>query len=199
MRHLTDEQLLDIAEDMLAPRPAHLATCAACRQQVDDLRRTLSAVQAVDVPEPSPLFWDHLSSRVRDAVAADRTPAMLSRWTWLSWRATAGLSAAAALLMLTLVTRDAPVMMIRPPDAPTVASVETASTVSGADVVDADDPSLTLLADLTGGLEWDDAAEAGIVVGSGAADSAVAELNADERIELRRLLNEALTGGSGVI
>src|SRR5437762_12868319 len=38
----------------------------------DDL---LALLRDVDVPEPSPLFWDHLSQRVREAVANEPPPA----------------------------------------------------------------------------------------------------------------------------
>ena len=39
------------------------------------------------MPEPSPLFWDHLSSRVHDAVAAEgqpRAPWWRIDWSWSS-------------------------------------------------------------------------------------------------------------------
>jgi hypothetical protein len=55
-----------------------------------------------------------------------------------------------------------------------------------------DDPSFSLLGDLAGGLDWDAAAEAGISMAPGAADTAVHELNDGERTELQRLLVEAL-------
>lgn len=73
MRHLTSEQLVDVAEGQVAsPAEEHLRSCDACRVKVAELRamRTM-ALQADEVPEPSPLFWDHLSARVHDAVAAE--------------------------------------------------------------------------------------------------------------------------------
>ena len=73
MAHLTASRLIDLAEgaapEAFAP---HLQTCAACRQQLDALCTTMSAVAEVAAPEPSPLFWDHLSARVHEAVAADQ-------------------------------------------------------------------------------------------------------------------------------
>ena len=39
------------------------------------LTSLLSRAKTVDVPEPSPLFWDHFSSRVRAAIVdRDRSP-----------------------------------------------------------------------------------------------------------------------------
>ena len=58
----------------------------------------------------------------------------------------------------------------------------------------ADDPSLSLLADLTESLDWDAATEAGFSVGMGAADRVADDLNESESTELRRLLNDALAG-----
>ena len=70
--HMKTGELVDIAEGARTEASApHLAVCEPCRAQLHDLRAMLSAARDVDVPEPSPLFWDHLSSRVSDAVAAD--------------------------------------------------------------------------------------------------------------------------------
>jgi hypothetical protein len=70
--HVNAEALVDIAEGV---RPEssepHLAGCERCRTQLRELRAMMSEVRGVDVPEPSPLFWDHLSSRVSEAVAND--------------------------------------------------------------------------------------------------------------------------------
>ncbi len=55
-----------------------------------------------------------------------------------------------------------------------------------------DDPSLTLLADLTSDLDWDTASEAGLAPPTGAVDDVVTSLSGGERRELHRLLQEAL-------
>jgi hypothetical protein len=74
MYHLTPEELLDLAE---ATRPevssksmSHLAACAVCRDQLADLRAALELVDPADVhvPEPSPLFWEHFSTRASPIV-----------------------------------------------------------------------------------------------------------------------------------
>ncbi len=99
--HLNADQLIDLAEDAREESSApHLQSCAVCRQQLMELRAMMTTVAEVDVPEPSPLFWDHLSSRVSDAVAAE--PVRRSWWSdALSWPRL--LVPAASLVALMLV------------------------------------------------------------------------------------------------
>jgi hypothetical protein len=98
MGHLSrDERLLALDGALDGTRHAHLASCAACRTDVETLGRVLMRVRAVDVPEPSPLFWDHLAARVGDAIAREPAPVAPQRW-WsprLAWAAAAVVVAAA--------------------------------------------------------------------------------------------------------
>lgn len=187
MRHLTPEELLDLAEGSrpLSSAP-HLTACEVCRQQLDELRGAMATLDA-DVPEPSPLFWEHFSTRVREAVAAESQPARswfgAGRW---SWGLAAAMSAVLIVIAVALAVRTPPTTTNAP-----AAIVE----VAGGDVGSApaaDDPSFSLLGDLAGGLDWDTAAEAGISMAPGAADAAVRDLNDGERTELQRLLREAM-------
>src|SRR5262245_40928386 len=100
MSHLTPEELIDLVEGTEAGDPidrsvltGHLASCVECRRQFEEARGMLAVAAETPVEEPSPLFWDHLSSRVREAVAAesatrsswkDRLGAFLSvsQWRW---------------------------------------------------------------------------------------------------------------------
>lgn len=194
MRHLTESELLDLAEGAQPePSAGHLASCEACRRQLMDLRSAMSAAAAVDVPEPSPLFWEHLSVRVREAVDAEGGPsgaAWLLRWP--SWRAAVPIG---ALAMLALTAA----LMWRParessPAANASAGSEIADTAADAgDLAQlTDDPSLALLADLTSDLDWDATSEAGLAPRTGAVDDVVTSLSSGERRELHRLLQEAL-------
>ena len=80
--HLQPDELIDLAEGTRAESSAtHLAECAVCRLQLAELKAMMSAAADVDVPEPSPLFWDHFSARVRQAVDAEGAPRR-SFWTW---------------------------------------------------------------------------------------------------------------------
>ena len=194
MRHLTEGELLDLAEGGQPARSAgHLASCEACRRQLMDLRSAMTAVAAAgDVPEPSPLFWDHLSARVREAVDAESRPE--SGWLrrWPAWRAVVPIG---ALAMLALTAA----LMLRPAHESSTAENAAAGSEIADTAADAgglaqltDDPSLTLLADLTADLDWDAASEAGLAPRTDAVDDAVTSLSGGERRELHRLLREAL-------
>ena len=53
---------------------------------------------------------------------------------------------------------------------------------------------ISLLADLSAGLDWDAALEAGLLPAEGTVDTVVFALSPEERAELHRLLQEALAG-----
>jgi len=188
--HLNLEDLVDIAEGTRAePSAPHLARCEACRAQLHDLRATLAAAKDVGVPEPSPLFWDHLSSRVSDAVAAEQGGARVksSPYFWSSVAVAAGL----VLIVLLRGSTSQPVPAQRSiPIATAVLSADDPATL-GAD----DDPSLTLVASLTDDQDIDTVREAGLAP-RGSAEHAVVHMSDDELRELGRLLREEL-GRSG--
>jgi hypothetical protein len=91
-RHLSrDERLLALDGALDSARREHLDACAACRTEIEALGGVLQRVRAVDVPEPSPLFWDHLARRVGDAIAQEPAPSPGRPW-WaprLAWAAVA--------------------------------------------------------------------------------------------------------------
>lgn len=195
MRHLAEDDLLDLAE---GARPEastrHLASCEACRRQLADLRSVMNTVADVDVPEPSPLFWEHFSARVREAIAAEgRPPAAGWRSHVALWRVAVPLGALTALIL-------AAVVIFRPGSDPSTAVSTSAGSRAAeriSEPVDAlpltEDPSLSLLADLASEVDWDAATEAGLAPRAGAVDYLVTALDTDERTELRRLLREALS------
>ena len=197
MRHLTEGQLLDLAEGAQPePSAGHLASCEACRRQLMDLRSAMTAAAAADVPEPSPLFWEHLSARVREAVEAEgRSSGVGWRLQWPSWRAIVPIGALAMLVLTTaLLLRPA---HESPRDTNTARSDITDTAADAGDLAQmTDDPSLTLLADLTSDLDWDAASEAGLAPGTGAVDDVVTSLSSGERRELHRLLQVALRQAS---
>lgn len=182
MNHLTSDELIDAAEGTLDPaRQQHLDTCEACRQQVADLATVLGEARAVAVPEPSPLFWSHLSERVRTAIEAE--PQAAGGWRqWMRWPILAPIGAL-ALLVLALGAA-----LPRPPAVPATVAIA----VEPADPARADE-GFALVADLVGDLDWDTAMSAGLAVAPGAADRAVLDLTATEQQELTRLLMAELT------
>ena len=205
MAHLTADQLIDVAEGAeLQSSASHLQTCDTCRDQLAALRTTMSMVAEIEVPEPSPLFWDHLSARVHDAVEADhaspssmlggrpsvaRAKVWSGGWTWIAVRpvrlAALGVLVAAVSLVMTMKQPST-----IPAPAPSVAAVPEASNDLTAV---ADDPSLSLVADLAADLDWESAREAGFTTHVGADDDAVNQLTDGERRELRLLLQGELS------
>lgn len=84
--HLKPAEFVEALDGALArSRERHLVQCDGCRAQLAELRRVYDNLHASDeVPEPSPLFWDHFSRRVQTAVAAAPSP---SEKPWeLGWR-----------------------------------------------------------------------------------------------------------------
>ena len=149
----------------------------------------MSAAIDVDAPEPSPLFWDHFSARVRDAVAAEGAPRR-SFWSWPRLaRPAAAVAMAGVILAVALNTGR-----VATPVPPTLAAPTSA--IAAVDLLSdpqsgSDDTALTLVADLSSDMDFDAAREAGLAVG-GSAEHAVTHLDGGELRELRRLLQEEL-------
>lgn len=200
MRHLSREELVEVADGTRPPSElAHLSACGACRQRVAQLRELMAVAARADVPEPSPLFWDHLSARVRDAVAREGFTAESADSDgrvplWASWRAGIVAAAlAAVLVVVALLPRTGPTTGgARLEEAGSAAVVELTPPVD-AQVALADDLPLDLIVQLAGDLEWESMIEAGLATGAGSADRAIGELSEGERSELQRLLREELS------
>ncbi len=187
--HLRPDELVDLAEgtrtDTSVP---HLAACEVCRHQLAELRAVMSAAADVEVPEPSPLFWDHFSARVREAVAAEGAPRR-SFWSWPRLAMPAGAAAlAVAILAVALNTRP-----VTAPDAPPIAPTPTVAAVDLLSDLQSpgEDSALTLVAALSSDMDLDAAREAGLA-GGGSAEHAVTHMDGGELRELRRLLQEEL-------
>jgi hypothetical protein len=203
--HLNVEALVDIAEGTRPESAApHLAACEACRTQLRELRAMMSAAQDVDVPEPSPLFWDHLSSRVSEAVAAQGDArvepsgyARLKPSRYVVWQA---LGAVAACLVIAIALGSrllAPAPVVPPPSMFVAVAPPASVDDAGAgpelirDISSDDDASLTVVASLTDGLDMETVREAGLAP-RGSAEHAVTHMSEGELRELGRLLQEEL-------
>lgn len=105
-RHLSPDEAVAALERTLDPaRVAHLENCDRCRADIAGMRQMLTDIEAAaDDHEPSPLFWDHFSDRVR--VAAQATPSPSPAWRRL-WQPAVGL-AAVGIVVFWLVGRDGP-------------------------------------------------------------------------------------------
>jgi hypothetical protein len=185
--HLTPEELIDIAEgtrrDASAP---HLRECEMCRRQVAELRATMSMAADVNVPEPSPLFWDHFSSRVHDAVAGEPGGAGWSL-LWARFRVPIAIGLAPAMVVFGLL--GARVIAPRPlPSPPAMVFVASAPP---SDAPLPEDSSFALVVDLTGAIDVDTAEAAGLA-GAGSAEHAVTHMTGGELRELRQLLQQEI-------
>jgi len=186
--HLKEAELVDLAEGAQPESSApHLASCEPCRRQLRDLRAMMSAAAAVDVPDPSPLYWDHLSARVRETVATEASPR-----PWLdvaAWRRVLMPAWAAAVGSIIIVVALSSRLMAPPPPTAVVKDAEAVDLWN--DAASDDDESLTLVASLSAGLDLDAAGEAGLAA-RGSAEHAVTHMDDDDLRELKRLLMQEL-------
>ena len=206
MRHLRAEEFVDIAEGTRAESSApHLGACEVCRRSLADVRAAMAAAADAGVPEPSPLFWNHLSQRVRDAIAAGEQPradgwrAALAR---LSWRH-AVVEPIPALAVVVAIVFLAVTMILRPaprdtaaPGAVAESEAATADAAGGqpSDALMEADPLLSLVATFASMLDVD---AGSVLEESSAAEHAVADLSDAELREMQRLLQDVLQQHSG--
>ncbi len=181
MTHLTTDELVDALEGALtSERQAHLDACEPCQVQLAELDTVLGETRTVTVPEPSPLYWEHLSARVRTAIDAE--PPAAGGWSsWLRWPVLAPIAALAMIVMA---------LAVAVPREPMTAPEVAVSELPGDATLD---DSFAIVADLVGDMDWDTAMSAGLTVEPGDADLAVLELTVAEQQELTRLLQAELT------
>jgi hypothetical protein len=149
-------------------------------QEIDALAERVT--RALDVPEPSPLFWDHFPARVRAAVSTE-APAAAPAW----WRRpVAGLSLAVALCAALAVWVMVP-RMGTAPAAPAVGTV-----VSAEAGVDDAWALVSSAAEIAGP---DALRDAGFGVQPSGADAAIEDLTQDERAAFVALLQAEMKGG----
>ena len=203
MNHLTKAELIDLVESspaLPAARLRHATTCAECRAEADALRSVLALAASDDVPSPSPLFWDHFSSRVSEAVRAEAPAtqnAAARGWLRQPLARWAAAGTMAALIILTAVWRAtvyAPVHVTSPSSAAT-ANDQNAPPSSPAILEtddDGDDAAWAIVRAAADDLHPDDAHAAGLSARPAAIEGLALELSANERAELARLLTEAL-------
>ena len=70
--HLDQGQQADLLLDPAAASPAareHIAACADCANELNELRATMQAMDVWEAPEPSPYFNTRLAARLREEKA----------------------------------------------------------------------------------------------------------------------------------
>lgn len=199
MTHLSATELVDLLDGRLdVARLPHADTCEACRARVNQLRAALEAASAVPVPEPSPLFWQHLSTRVMQGIAAKDT-------SWSVWRhpaphVWAGVAALAIVIGLAAIGtfKSSSGTVPRGPASGGL-SAGTADVLPDTDDdLDADE-AWAIVRTLADDVNWGetDAHEAGIAPGPGWANRAALSLTAAELSELARILEAEMGGRNG--
>jgi hypothetical protein len=69
-----EERLADLlfdSESAPAEVQAHVAGCARCRSEVDELRSTMNLLDAWEAPEPNPYFMTRMEARLREEREAE--------------------------------------------------------------------------------------------------------------------------------
>ena len=197
MSHLSASEFVDLVDGTLAPeRAAHVDRCETCRAQAAAVRDALGLTgSSGSVPEPSPMFWDQFSARVRAAI--DAPPPRSAGWLGIRGLQPVGAALAIAVVVLSvaLLNRDGRTA---------VAPTETAAVPVPVETGDASDPALdpshaaawSVLTAAAADLHLDDARDAGMAVPSAAVDRAVNGLSRAELSELGRLLQSELKRSS---
>ena len=194
MYHLDDTQLVDAVDGRLdAATAAHAHACEQCQARLNEMRRMLGALAAVDVPEPSPLFWDHFPSRVSRAIDPTAAPQPWFTPARLVWGSAAGLVMVALLLLL------APrVMSPAGEGSPTDGAGDSTSTAlnhlepwPADDDLDADE-AWALVRSVAEDIDYEDARQIGVAPRAGSIERVAMELSDSERAELARLIEQEL-------
>ena len=154
----------------------------------------IARLRAEEVPEPSPLFWEHLSQRVHDAVAAEPVPSR----SWLggfpginiAWAGGAVAALAVLVIGVTLSLRHAPVGTA-PSPVPQTAAADAATAGQSLPALD-DDVSFAVMGELASEIDFEEAGAAGLMVSPGAAEDALNEMSGDDQRALVELLQEEI-------
>lgn len=195
MTHLTPDQLVDALEGQTTLRASvadHLATCEHCQAELASIAEALGEVKSWAMPEPSPLFWEHLSRRVRAATSEEMLPLARS-WAEVwgrTWRPLAAVVAATGALALMFMLRSAHV------SAPGAATPGAAVAMTGASVAPLDesnDEALNVVAVLAQDLRTDDVQQIARP-SADAAGAAIENLTPAQQAELVKLIKSQLGG-----
>jgi anti-sigma factor RsiW len=62
----------------------HVAACPACASAMRSLRRTLRVVRTIDVPEPSPAFWQEFGTALHQRIRREEATHQ-GRRPWQLW------------------------------------------------------------------------------------------------------------------
>lgn len=152
--------------------------------EIDALVERVS--RALDVPEPSPLFWERFPERVRAATQAE-APLPAPAW-WRRHVVTLSLSGALCAALIVWAAVPAPA-----PDAPPAAAFTDAAPPADAAPA-ADDPAWAIVSASAESAGADALRDAGFTVRPGGADAVIEELSQAERAAFAALLEGEMKG-----
>jgi hypothetical protein len=188
--HLTSEEFVDALEGRTAASCAgHLDACEACRRQLDELRSVTLTIANDEVPEPSPLFWNHFSQRVR-AATEEIPPAGLFGWRF-GWR-TLVMAAAAGTLVVTVAIQSRQDRAARQ-GMPSLGTTQTSDQAGAIDLT-ANQEAWDFMMQLASDVPADDLRGLSAPTAPGAADALTQNLTPDQQRELVRLLKAEIGG-----
>jgi hypothetical protein len=193
MKHLSRGQIVDAAEGCADDATAaHAAGCERCRAKVETLLEAIRLAESVPQSEPSALFWPALAARIGEAVRRERVRAPF--WRAWGWRLVP-VGAAAVLAIAAgrgyLARGGAPGGSDTAPDTAAGGPVLPEFEAPAGDE-SADDPSWLLVSALSAEVSLEEAEAFGALPPPGGADRALLQLDDAERMELARILREAL-------
>lgn len=187
MSHLQPSEFIELLDGTLAAeRVAHARECQRCRREAASLTETMDQVTGTPAPEPSPLFWEHFSARVRDGI--DRVEPDSREW-WVRWiRGPVVATSVAAMLAVGGLA-----WYVSEKQSPATVGTSDASRSDRPDTqsppASLDDEAWTVVIEAAEDLSWEEGAMPdALAVGPGTAERAVAELNDLQREELATLL-----------
>jgi hypothetical protein len=193
MKHLSPGQIVDAAEGCAdAATAAHVADCEPCRAEVETLLDAIRLAESVPQPEPPTLFWPALAARIGEAVRRERV--RVPFWRAWGWRLVpVGATAVLAIAVATgfLVRGGAPDPSDSAPERATAGPVLPALEALAGDEF-ADDPSWLLVSALSAEVSLEETEAFGALPSPGGADRALLQLDGAERMELAKILREAL-------
>lgn len=174
--HASVEDLMGVLEGQGARHAlSHLDGCAQCRARLEHAREGLLAGRDVDVPEPSPLYWEAFRRQVSRRISADERAL-----GW--WRLGPALIAAALLVALVSVL---PFRIHGPGASPVPQTLPAWSALPALE----DDGGLSVLEAMTPSAE-----DLGPAAACGAGEC-LAELSDEESLAVAGALRDELAGG----
>lgn len=189
--HLSPQESVNALDDVLPQnRQSHLDSCRSCRTHVDELRAMMTTVsEGEDVPEPSPLFWDHFQARVQTAVQAEMVrPARVSWWSMVA-SVRGAVAAAATVAVVTIAVARYPEAPVTP-----VAPMEDAQVAVADDSLALETAEWAFVSGMMDSFEPNDVREV-LAPSALAVDNAFASLTSGEREAFAKLLSAELAQG----